>query len=391
MRKYMDFELNEMCLEIKNLARKVCEEKLKPQVRLLDEKKKFPAEFIKEFGSLNFFGVNIPEEYGGLGLGVTALVAAIEEVARVCPGTSVVYGANALGTLPILLFGTEDQKKKYLTKIASGEFLAAFALTEADSGSDALAMKTKAIKSGDYYLLNGSKQFISNGGRANVYSIFAVTNPKRGLLGISGFILEKGTKGLSFGKSEKKVGLHCSDTRSLNLTDCKIPAGNLIGGKEGLGSMEILHTLNNSRIVVGGQCVGIAEGAFEAALHYSKKRKQFGKSISSFQAIQHKLADMAKDIEAARLLVYKAAWYADNKANKHVVAKFGAMAKLFASEVAARVTDEAVQIFGGMGIMEETGIAKFWRDARATRIYEGTSEIQRNEIAQILIKESSNK
>ena len=377
--------------EIRSLAQEVCEKELRPHVFEMDESEEYPEKFIRMLGSLGFLGVYLPEEYGGLGKGVLSLILVMEEIAKVCPGTAAAFGVNALGTMPILISGTGDQKQKYLPKIASGEILAAFCLTETESGSDAFAMKLKAVLDGDSYVLNGQKHFITSASRADIYSVFGVTNPNRGARGISGFIVEKDTQGFTFGKKERKYGLHCSETRAVYFDNCRVPKENLIGGLEGIGAITALNTLNRSRIVVSAQGLGLAEGAYARALEYAKERKQFGQSIVSFQAIQHKLADMAMQIEATRGLVYQAAWYADNDYPKDKIAKFGAMAKCFSSEAAFYVAKEAVQICGGIGFMREFGVGKYLADAPILSLYEGTSEIQRNEIAQILIKESNKK
>lgn len=387
----MDLKLSDELKEIQNLAKDAAEKLLKPIRAKLDEEEKYPLEFVKELGRLGLLSIFVPEEYGGLGLGVTALSLVTEEISKVCLGASTAYAANALGAMPIILSGTEEQKKKYLPKIASGECLAAFGLTEAEAGSDAMAMKAKTVKEGDCYVLNGSKQFITNAGQADVYTVFAVTNPARGARGISGFILEKGMPGFDFSKKEIKMGIRCSETRSLNFANCKVPAENLLGGKEGWGAIMVLNTLNRSRIGVGAQGVGLAQGAFNEAMAYAKQRRQFGQSIASFQAIQHKFADMGMLIESARALVYKAAWYADSGADKDTVAKFGAMAKCFASDAAMKVTVEAVQICGGIGYMRDFPVEKYMRDAKVTQIYEGTNQIQRNEIAMMMIKEAASK
>lgn len=384
-----NFELAKSQKEIQELAREIIEEELKPFVLKLDEEEKYPVEFINEMARAGFMGIFIPEECGGLGKGLFEFALVAEEISKVCLSAATAYGVVALGTLPILLSGTEEQKKKYLTKIASGEALAAFAITEADAGSDVMAMKMRAKRDGDFYILNGAKQFITSAGSSDIYSVFAKTNPEKGPRGISGFIIEKGTAGLEFGKKEKKLGIRASETRSLILENCKVPAENLIGGKEGFGAITILNTLNRSRIVVGALGVGHAEGSFEEALAYAKGRKQFGQSISDFQAIQHKLADMAILVETSRLLVYKAAWLADRGASKSDIAKLGAEAKYFAANAACTIADGAIQIFGGMGYMEESGIPKRWRDSRILRIYEGTDDILKNGIARILIKESA--
>lgn len=377
--------------EIRDSARIIIDKKLKPFVRQHDEAAEYPLEFMKEFGRLGYLGTYLPEEYGGLNQGALSLILIMEEVAKVCPGTATSVGANALGTYPILLSGTEEQKKKYLPKIASSELFAAFGLTEPDSGSDALAMKTKAVLDGNYYILNGQKQFISSAGRADFYSVFAKTNPQKGARGVSGFIIEKDAPGLSFGKKENKIGLHCSETRSMFFDKCMVPKENLIGGKEGTGAIILLNTLNHSRIVVSSQGLGLAEGAFAKALEYAKERIQFGQSIINFQKIQHEFAEMALKIERTRGLVYQAAWYADNHYPKDKIAKFGAMAKLDASRMACEVARTALEICGGIGVIRDFGIEKFLRDSTPIPLYEGTSNIQLNEIAQILIKESHKK
>lgn len=332
--------------------------------------------------------VYLPEEYEGMGLGVTALCIVMEEISKVCTGASTVYGANALGAMPIMLSGTDEQKKKYLPKIARGECLVAFGFTEANAGSDALAMQMKAVKDGDAYVFNGSKVFITNAGHANLYTVFAVTNPNRGARGISAFLIEKGTPGFDFGKKEDKLGIRCSETRSLEFNNCRIPAENLLGGKEGLGAITALNTLHRARMGVGAQGVGLAQGAFNEALKYAKQRKQFGQSIVAFQVIQHKFADMAMKIETARLLVYRAAWEADQNP-KGAVAKLGSMAKCYGSDIAIEVAIEAIQICGGIGYMRDFPVEKYMRDAKILQIYEGTNEMQRNEIASVLLKESN--
>jgi len=290
-----------------------------------------------------------------------------------------------LGAEPIIMYGTEEQKKKYLPKVASGEYLAAFALTEPEAGSDAGNVKTKAVKDGDYYILNGNKVFITNGGEADIYVVIASTNLNRGERGLSAFIVEKGTPGFSFGKKEKKMGIRSSPTRELVFEDCKVPKENLLG-KEGYGFIITMRTFDKTRVGVAAQALGIAQGAFEESLNYAKTRVQFGKKIVEFQGIQFMFADMATQIEAARALVYKAARYIDTGAKN--IGKFSAMAKLYASDVAMKVTTDAVQIFGGYGYMKDYPVEKMMRDAKITQIYEGTNQIQRLVIASHLIKES---
>lgn len=390
----MDFELSEAHEDIRKLARELCEKELKPIVLELDRKHKYPGKFLKLLGKQGFMGVWLPEEYGGLEQGILSLVLTSEEIARVCTGTSAAYSDIALGALAILLGGTEEQKKKYLTKISAGEYMASFALTEASSGSDAFAMETRAILDGDHYVLNGEKQFITNAGEANACVVFAMTNPKKGPRGASGFIIEKETQGFSVGPQLKKTGLHCSDTRNVILTDCIVPKENLLGGAEGEGEavITIMNTFYRSRIVVAAQGVGCAQGAYEAAWDYANRTERFGQKILSFQATKHRFANMAIKIENARNLVYKAAWLADSgvetKEKRRELAKLSSMAKCYASDIASEAADDAVITCGGTGYMQEAGIEKYWRDAMALRLYEGTNPIQLNEIAQILIQES---
>jgi len=384
----MDYFLNEVQLEIKELAHRIAEEKVRPVVRELDESGEFPWEIMKVLADADLFGVYIPEEYGGLGGGVMEQLLVVEELSRVCSGVAVSYAASGLGAFPILLFGNEEQKQKYIPDIAAGKKLAAFALTEANAGSDAAGIETTATLDGDYYVLNGTKQWITNGGEAEVYTVIAMTDKKKGSRGASAFIVEKGTPGFSFGKKEDKMGIRASATRELIFSDCRIPRENLLG-REGMGFIVAMKTLDRTRPGIGAQAVGIAQGALEEAIKYSRERVQFGQPISSFQAIQHMLADMATQIEAARALVYATARMIDSGAKDF--SKESAMAKLFASDVAMRVTTDAVQIFGGYGYMKEYPGEKMMRDAKITQIYEGTNQIQRNVIALELIKEYASK
>ncbi len=378
------YNLKEEEIMIKEVARKFAEEKLKPVRQELDEKEEFPEALLKEAGSLDLLRVFIPEEYEGLGLGIMGMVVATEEISRIDGGFATSYSANGLGATPIILFGNEEQKKKYLPKIASGEFFAAFALTEPEAGSDAGNVKTKAIKDGNDYVLNGNKIFITNGGVADVYVVIASTDPERGERGLSAFIVEKGTKGFSFGKKEHKMGIRSSMTRELVFEDCRIPKENLIS-KEGFGFIVTMKTFDKTRVGVAAQAVGIAQGALEEALAYSNTRIQFKQKISEFQGIQFMLADMATQIEAARALTYTAARYVDS--DKKDAGKLSAMAKMFASDVAMKVTTDAVQIFGGYGYIREYPVEKMMRDAKITQIYEGTNQIQRLVIANHLFKE----
>lgn len=380
----MDYFLTDIQQEIKGLANRIAEEKVRPVAAELDETGEFPWEIMKVLAQSDLFGVYIPEEYGGLGGGVLEQVLVVEELSRACSGVAVSYAASGLGAFPILLFGTEEQKEKYIPDIAAGKKLAAFGLTEANAGSDAGGIETTAVKDGDHYILNGTKQWITNGGEAEVYTVIAMTDKKKGSRGASAFIVEKGTPGFSFGKKEEKMGIRASATRELIFTDCRIPAENILG-REGMGFIVAMKTLDKTRPGIGGQAVGIAQGAFEEALKYSRQRVQFGQPISSFQAVQHMLADMATQIEAARALVYATARMIDSGVKDY--SKESAMAKVFASDTAMKVTTDAVQILGGYGYMKEYPVEKMMRDAKITQIYEGTNEIQRNVIALQLIKE----
>ncbi len=382
----MDYFLTEEQRMIKDLARQIAEEKVKPVRAELDEREEFPTEIMQVLAQSDMFGIFVPEEYGGLGMGALELCIAVEELSRVCLGVSTSYAANALGTYPILLFGSEEQKKRYLPDIASGKRLVAFALTEPTAGSDAAGIQTTAKREGDYYILNGLKQWITNAGEADIYTVIAITDRQKGARGATAFIVEKGTEGFSFGKKEKKMGIRCSVTRELIFEDCKVPAENVLG-REGMGFIVAMRTLDQSRIGVGAQGVGVAQGAFEEALKFAKQREQFGKPVISFQAVQHMLADMAIQIEAARSLVYSVARYIDSGAKD--ISKVSAMAKVFATDVAMRVTTDAVQVMGGAGYMREYPVEKMMRDAKILQIYEGTNQIQRNIIGQALIKEAT--
>jgi len=382
----IDYLLTEEQTMIRDLCRQITEEKIKPVRAEFDQTEKFPWDIMKVMAQSDLFGLYIPQEYGGMGGGVMDLVLATEEFSRGCGGIAICYAASALGTYPILLFGSEEQKKKYLPPLAKGEKLAAFGITEPAAGSDASAMQTTARKEGDHYILNGTKHFITNGGEAETYTVVAMTDKNKGARGASVFILEKGMPGFTFGKKEDKLGIRASATRELVFTDCKVPKENLIG-KEGMGFIIAMKTFDTSRPGIGAQAVGIAQGALDEAVKYSRERKQFGKSISSFQGIQFMLADMATEVEAARALVYASAREVDK--GKKDVSSHSAMAKLFASDVAMKVTTDAVQIFGGYGYMKEYPAEKFMRDAKITQIYEGTNQIQRNIIALALIKEAA--
>jgi butyryl-CoA dehydrogenase len=388
----MDYLLTEEQLMIKELCRKIAKEKIRPLVAELDKQDQFSWEIIKIMAQSDLFAIFIPEQYGGtLQLpegkkvgGVLDLCIATEELSCACGGVAVCFAASALGSFPIILYGSEEQKKKYLPSLAKGEKLAAFGLTEPEAGSDASAIKTTAKKQGNSYILNGTKHFITNGGEAEIYVVIAMTDKSKGARGASAFIVEKGMPGFSFGKKEDKLGIRASVTRELIFNDCRIPKENLLA-KEGFGFIASMKTFDLSRPGVAAQAVGIAQGALDLTVKYAKERQQFGKSISSFQGIQWMLADMATQIEAARALVYSSARMVDS--GKTGVAKESAMAKLFASDTAMRVTTDCVQIFGGYGYMKDYPIEKYMRDAKITQIYEGTNQIQRNVIALQLIKE----
>ncbi len=380
----MDYLLTEDQKMIKDLTRQIAEEHVLPVRAELDETGDFPWEIMKILAQADMFRVFIPEEYGGLGTGALELCLVVEELSRVCLGVSTTYAANALGTYPILLFGTEEQKKKYLPDIADGKKLVAFALTEPNAGSDAGGIQTTAVKDGDYYILNGRKQWITNGGEAEIYTVIALTDKSKGARGASAFILEKGTPGFSFGKKENKMGIRASATRELIFEDCRIPKENILG-KEGIGFIVAMKTLDQSRVGVGAQGVGVAQGAFEESAKFAKQRIQFGQPVISFQAVQHILADMAIHVEAARALVYSVARYIDSGAKD--ITKASAMAKTFATDVAMKVTVDAVQVMGGSGYMRDYPVEKMMRDAKILQIYEGTNQIQRNVIGQAIIKE----
>lgn len=382
----IDYLFTEEQMMIRDICRQITDEKIRPMAAELDKTEEFPWEIMKVMAQSDLFGVYIDEAYGGMGGGITELCIATEEFSKGCAGIAICYSASALGTYPILLLGNEEQKQKYLPDLASGKKLAAFGLTEPGAGSDASAMQTTAVKDGDHYILNGMKHFITNGGDAETYTIVAMTDKKKGARGASVFIVEKGTPGFTFGKKEDKLGIRASSTRELIFTDCRVPKENLLG-KEGQGFLGTMKTFDKSRPGIGAQAVGIAQGALDEAVKYARTRKQFGKSIASFQGIQFMLADMATKTEAARALVYASAREVDNGGKN--IAAHSAMAKLFASDVAMEVTTDAVQIFGGYGYMKEYPAEKYMRDAKITQIYEGTNQIQRSIIGLSLIKEAA--
>ncbi|MDD5451768.1 MAG: acyl-CoA dehydrogenase family protein [Desulfovibrionales bacterium] len=382
----MDYFLTDEQKMIVDLARKIAEEKVVPVRAELDEKEEFPWKIMEDLAKADLFGIYLPEKYGGFGGGCFENCLAVEQLGRACIGVATTFAASALGALPILFFGSEEQKQKYLPEIASGRKLAAFGLTEAGAGSDAGGIRTTATKDGDAYILNGTKQWITNGGEAEIYTIIALTDREKGARGASAFIVEKGDAGFSFGKKEKKMGLRASSTRELIFDHCRIPKGRLIG-REGMGFIIAMKILDLARPGIGSLSVGLAQGALDAAVQYAKERVQFGHPIISFQAVQHMLADMATQTEAGRALVYAVARYIDS--NPKDISKVSAMAKLFPSDAAMQVTTDAVQVFGGYGYMKDYPVEKMMRDAKILQIYEGTNQIQRSVIGQALNKEYS--
>ncbi len=384
----MDYFLTDDQKHIQALARRIAEEKIVPIRAELDEKEEFPWSVMKVCADTGLFGVSIPPEFGGMGGGCFENCLVVEELSKACLGVSVSYAASLLGAYPILLGGSDGQKKKYLKEIASGKKLAAFALTEANAGSDAQGIRTEARKAGDEYVLNGTKQWITNGGEAEIYTVVAMTDRNKGGRGATAFIVESGMEGFSFGKKEKKLGIRASATRELVFQDCKVRKENVIG-REGMGFIFAMRTFDKTRPGIGAQAVGVATGALEAAVRYSREREQFDKKIASFQAIQHMIADMATQTEAARALVYAVARYIDS--NPKDSSKVSAMSKVFPSDVAMKVVVDALQIFGGYGYMKEYPVEKMMRDAKILQIYEGTNQIQRNVIGLELIKEAASK
>ncbi|MCM3356411.1 MULTISPECIES: acyl-CoA dehydrogenase [unclassified Psychrobacillus] len=377
----MELTFTEEQLMMRSMVRDFAKAEIEPFIERM-EQGEFPREIIKKMGELGLMGITIPEKYGGSEMDFTSYVIAIHELSKVSAVVGVILSVHtSVGTNPILYFGNEDQKQKYIPKLASGEYLGAFCLTEPSAGSDAGALKTKAIKKDDQYVLNGSKVFITNGGEADVYIVFASTDASQGSRGISAFIVEKDTPGFIIGKDEHKMGLHGSRTVQITFEDMKIPVENLLG-EEGEGFKIAMANLNTGRIGIATQALGIAEAAFEAAVGYAKERVQFGKPIAANQGVGFKLADMGTAVEAARLLVYRAANMRDRGLP---CGKEASMAKLFASKTAVDVAIEAVQVFGGYGYTEDYPVERYFRDAKITEIYEGTSEIQRIVISKHLM------
>ena len=379
----MDFLLDDDHKMVRDTARSFAEEVLAPGASERDENEIYPEEGIKQMAELGFLGVTVPEKYGGAEMDYLAYALIMEEIARVDASAAVVIDVNnSLVCDTFLMFGNEEQKQKYLVPLAKGEQLSAFALTEPGAGSDPASLITSYRQDGDSYVLNGSKIFITNAAHADVLIVFATKDRSMGYRGISAFIVEKDYPGFQVVKKEKKLGIRASDTCELSFEDCRVPKENMIG-PEGKGLRIALSALDNGRIGIAGQALGIAQGAFDAALAYSKERKQFGKLISEFQGIQFKLAEMATELESARLLTYQAAWLKDQ--GKEYIRE-AAMAKLKTSEVAVKLSDDAVQIYGGYGYIKDFPVERFFRDAKITEIYEGTSEIQKIVIARQLLK-----
>ena len=380
----MDFELSEEQKMVIEEAKKFAEKKLAPAAAEFDEKQEVNLAALKELGELGYLGMTVPEEYGGAALGTVPYVGAMIEFSKADAGTAVGLSVqNSLVNDPLVLFGTEEQKKKFLPKLASGEWLGCFSLTEAGAGSDPGSVRATAIRDGDHFILNGTKNFTTNGSFADVIIGFFSTDREKGSKGISAFLIHKDTPGFAVGKHENKLGIRSSSTTEMVFTDCRIPAGNLLG-QENKGLNIALATLDGGRLGIAAQAVGIAEAALDESVRYSKERTQFGKTLSEFQGLQFMLADMAVDVEVAKTMLYRAAWMKDAKKR---YTKEAAIAKLFASEMAHRVCHKALQIHGGYGFIKDYKVERLYRDQRITEIYEGTSEIQRLVIARSLLSD----
>lgn len=380
----MDYFLTEEQQMIVDTAREITREKVIPQRAELDEKNEFPKAIMQDCAQANLYSVFVPEEYGGFGGGCFEIVLAMEELARGCVGVATTYAASALGILPVMIAGSEEMKQQYLPDIATGAKYAAFGLTEANAGSDASGVQTTAVLDGDSWVLNGTKQWITNGGEAQIYTIIALTDPSKGARGASIFVVEEGDPGFSYGKKEDKMGIRSSATRELIMKDCRIPKNRLVGRK-GTSFITVMKTLDFSRPGIASLGVGLGQAALDEAVVYAKQRVQFGKPIISFQAVQHMLADMAIKVESSRALVYAAARHID--AHPKDMSKVSSMSKVYATDMAMEVTTDAVQVLGGYGYMKEYPVEKMMRDAKILQIYEGTNQIQRNVIGQELNKE----
>ena len=382
----MDYFFTEQQQMIIDTAREITNEKIIPVRAELDEKNQFPREILQDIAKADLSSIFVPEEYGGLGGGCYEIVLALEELARGCVGVATSFAASALGIFPVLFAGSEEQKQHYLPDIASGARWAAFGLTEANAGSDASGIRTTAVLDGDEWVLNGTKQWITNGGESEIYTIVALTDPHKGARGASIFIVEDGDPGFSYGKKEDKMGIRSSSTRELILKDCRIPKDRLVG-RRGTGFITVMKTLDMSRPGIASLGIGLAQAAVDEAVTYAKQRVQFGRPIISFQAVQHILADMAIQLEAGRALVYAAARHIDHHPKD--MSKASSMCKVFATDMAMKVTTDAVQVLGGYGYMKEYPVEKMMRDAKILQIYEGTNQIQRNVVGQELNKEYS--
>lgn len=407
----MDYATNELEQEVLNTTRELAQKKLKPLRREMDEKEQFAYTLVDEYRKSGLFGLWLPEEYGGLGGGITCLAMAFEELSRVCAGMGMTPGTSALGAIPMFLAATKEQRDRWLPDLAAGKKQWAFALTEPEAGSDATALKTTAVKDGDFYVVNGTKHFISTGKVADFYTVAVNTNPSRGARGISLLVIEKGTPGFTFGKKEEKMGIRSNPTYELIFENVRVPKENLLGA-EGRGLLYVQETLDYSRPGVAAQAVGIAQGALDETIPYMRTRQQFGQPIITFQALGHKVADLAAKVEAGRALVYTITHKMDEEfipASKEAVkngttvhdelkklkgarwTKYSAMAKLFCANTAMEVADECVTLCGGIAYTREFPLEKYMRDAKITQIYEGTVHIQKNEIISSLIKEYATK
>jgi len=374
-------------IELRQNARHLADEVMRPVAAKYDVAQEYPWEVQKAIQKAGLSGVWIPKKYGGMGGGVLDLCLVVEEFSRACGGMGVGYAVNALGSFPILLSGTEEQRERWLPGIAAGEKLIAFGLSEKEAGSDAGSMKTRAERKGDEYIINGEKKWNTGGAVASYNTVFAVTNPDRGARGISALIVEKGTPGYRVGKHEDKMGIRCVPVVEIHFEDCHVPAANLLGGSEGSGFKHAMITLDRARPGVAAQAVGLAQGALDLAIEYTGQRHQFGQPVSAFQGVQWMLADMATQIEAARSLVHTAARAID--AGSKNISRLSAMCKLMATDVAMKVTTDAVQLFGGYGYCKDYPVEKYMRDAKITQIYEGTNQIQRLVIARALLREAA--
>lgn len=387
----MQYDLTEEQELIRQTVRKLAVDKVAPRAAEIDETEEYPWDILELLKENALMGADVPEQYGGTGSGPLALCIIIEELSKACASTGLIPAVQELGLLPILLGGSEEQKTRFLPKIASGEHLTACAITESGAGSDVGGIATKAVKDGDEYILNGNKIFITNGGIANVYSVFAKTDPDapKASKALSAFIVEKGTPGFSVGKHEEKLGIRGSDTTELIFEDCRVPAANLLSD-EGMGFAICMKTLDFSRPGIAAQALGIAQGALDYAIGYAKERKQFGKPITTFQGIQFMLADMTTQVEAARQLLYKTASLLEKQTKDMSrlpaeVIRFSSMSKNFASDTAMKVTVDAIQVLGGYGYIKEYPVERMMRDAKITQLYEGTNQIQRVVIANTLV------